>query len=684
MPQCKVNSERIKNIPNKMIDEEEHNTDFSAENFLGAILRKEREVSRILGARRAKEDITKNESSTSSNGKKVLTEDLNCHEKTLEDEETMKYATKTGASISLKDTKPLKNDIEEQEKNSTYSWPPSSLKKRYTYEEISQKRYNKSDSSISSFFKNRMKNFYKFSATKTEANKEVTNDLTNATDLDKEEKISIVNNKPGSIILSKYFEEQSNNLTEITEAVTNDASANTSDTNIIEAISTTKTTETFPKEESKEDTNNTTATKNTIEVVSEVETFEISFKEEAEVEVNDPPPTSTTNHHKSHKDEMEDNPKTEEAEPFENTKVIDKNISEDDSIIEEQATTGPTSTENDEKIVKMEFHIPEDYNESNENINPTSAENNDKTIKIKLEDISKTEKAEPFENIEVIDKNISEDKTIIEEQATPDPTSAENDEKIVKIKSDPFHTSEDGNDNTNPTSKKEDENQMKIKLEPPCNSEDHTNKELNPTPTNIAEEEVKSTQDIMKIMTLNAIFSTSKEDMMQDPTKVKFTIPTSYITDAKVKKDDDQKEEEHIQSFRKRKIQIGTGALLPDVIRLGDYISGSRLPSKTFSSRCKDLKAMCRQSEECKVHISFKNLRNLSKKLNMIWSNPERFSRDWKTNKVLRTEKNAYLNLAINYPQLWKEVEQIKAEINTFNVSRVNLKTFKTKIKNLD
>ena len=53
-----------------MIDEEEHNTDFSAENFLGAILRKEREVSRILGARRAKEDITKNESSTSSNGKK--------------------------------------------------------------------------------------------------------------------------------------------------------------------------------------------------------------------------------------------------------------------------------------------------------------------------------------------------------------------------------------------------------------------------------------------------------------------------------------------------------------------------------------------------------------------------------------------------------------------------------------
>ena len=101
----------------------------------------------------------------------------------------------------------------------------------------------------------------------------------------------------------------------------------------------------------------------------------------------------------------------------------------------------------------------------------------------------------------------------------------------MKIKSDPFHTSENHNDNTNPTSKKEDENQMKIKLEPPYKSEDHTNNEFNPTSTNIAEEEVKVTQDIMKIMTLNAILSTSKEDMMQDPTKVKFTIPTSYIKD---------------------------------------------------------------------------------------------------------------------------------------------------------
>ena len=201
MPQSKVNFERIKNISDKMFDEEENNTDFSAENFLGAILRKEREMSRIFGNRRAKEDITKNESSTSTKDKEALKDDLKSQERTFEYEETMKYTTKNGASISTKDKKPLKNDVEEQEKKTTYSWPPTSSKRRYTYKEISQKRYNKSDSSISSFFENRMKNFYKSSATKTEVNKEVTNDLTNATNLDKEEKISNVNDNPKSLIL---------------------------------------------------------------------------------------------------------------------------------------------------------------------------------------------------------------------------------------------------------------------------------------------------------------------------------------------------------------------------------------------------------------------------------------------------------------------------------------------------
>ena len=66
----------------------------------------------------------------------------------------------------------------------------------------------------------------------------------------------------------------------------------------------------------------------------------------------------------------------------------------------------------------------------------------------------------------------------------------------------------------------------------------------------------------------------------------------------------------------------------------------------------------------------------------MIWSNPERFSQDWKVNKILHTGKKGYFNLATNYPQLWDEIEKLKEAINTFNISRSNLKEYRNKIKN--
>ena len=241
---------------------------------------------------------------------------------------------------------------------------------------------------------------------------------------------------------------------------------------------------------------------------------------------------------------------------------------------------------------------------------PTSATNHHNSQEDEKENNSKTEEAELIENIKLIKKHIDEDKTDNEMNVNINPASAEIDENKLNIKMEPFHT-----------------------------SEEHANNHDNHTPANIDEKEVNITEDIMKIMTLNAILSTSKEEMIQDPTKVKVTIPTNNIEDPKIKTDHELEEgTEEIQSFRK-KMQIGIGALLPDIIRLGDYISCSRIPSKNFSNRCKDLQTKCKQMKECKVHTSFKNLRNLSKKLNMIWSNPERFSRDWKTNKTLRTEK---------------------------------------------
>ena len=65
----------------------------------------------------------------------------------------------------------------------------------------------------------------------------------------------------------------------------------------------------------------------------------------------------------------------------------------------------------------------------------------------------------------------------------------------------------------------------------------------------------------------------------------------------------------------------------------------------------------------------------------MIWLDPERFSKDWENEKSIDTGKNGYLNLATNYPQLWKEVEKIKNTIRIFNISRNNLINFKNKIK---
>ena len=145
MPQSKANFERTKNISDKMFDEEENNTDFSAENFLGAILRKEREMSRIFGNRRAKEDTTKNGPSTSTKDEEVLKDDLKNQEKIFEYEELKKDTTKNGASISTKDKKLLKNDIEEQEKNTTYSWPPTSFKEAFTCRSRSQSKKSEKD-----------------------------------------------------------------------------------------------------------------------------------------------------------------------------------------------------------------------------------------------------------------------------------------------------------------------------------------------------------------------------------------------------------------------------------------------------------------------------------------------------------------------------------------------------------
>ena len=90
----------------------------------------------------------------------------------------------------------------------------------------------------------------------------------------------------------------------------------------------------------------------------------------------------------------------------------------------------------------------------------------------------------------------------------------------------------------------------------------------------------------------------------------------------------------------------------------------------------------CKQPKECKAHTSFTNLKNLSKILNMIWRNPKKFSKDWENDNHIHTRKKGYLNMASNYPRIWKEIEKIKHVIRIFNISRSNLKNYSDKIKN--
>ena len=95
-----------------MFEEEENNTDFAAETILGAILRKERAMFRLFGIKEQKKSTTMN-----------------------------------GSSVSTKGKNTFRDNIKEQEKNTTYSWPPTSS----TYKKKSQSRTNKSEEGFSNW-----------------------------------------------------------------------------------------------------------------------------------------------------------------------------------------------------------------------------------------------------------------------------------------------------------------------------------------------------------------------------------------------------------------------------------------------------------------------------------------------------------------------------------------------------
>ena len=126
-------------------------------------------------------------------------------------------------------------------------------------------------------------------------------------------------------------------------------------------------------------------------------------------------------------------------------------------------------------------------------------------------------------------------------------------------------------------------------------------------------------------MTPNAIIFTSKEEMIQNPATV-----------------DENK--------GGKKEYIRPGAVLPDIIKMSNYVASERMSSKAFSTRCRSLLKKFKLLQECKAHTSYSKLKELSTTLLEIYEDPKKFSKDSETDKIIRIGKRGYLNMASNYP----------------------------------
>ena len=103
---------------------------------------------------------------------------------------------------------------------------------------------------------------------------------------------------------------------------------------------------------------------------------------------------------------------------------------------------------------------------------------------------------------------------------------------------------------------------------------------------------------------------------------------------------------------------------------------------KDFKTQCASLTGKCQKDTPCKAHISLENLERISSKLSEILSQSREVTTDWTKNKKVHSASYGYLNLAINQPKIWKEVELIKILVERFNNSRERLWKYKQEISN--
>ena len=96
---------------------------------------------KMFGKEEFDEDITDDESSTSANNEETL--EINDEQEVVFEEEEAKKSTTNDGSSALTNKRIL--NIEEQEKNTTYSWNPTSIKETFTYRSKSQSKKSEKD-----------------------------------------------------------------------------------------------------------------------------------------------------------------------------------------------------------------------------------------------------------------------------------------------------------------------------------------------------------------------------------------------------------------------------------------------------------------------------------------------------------------------------------------------------------
>ena len=199
------------------------------------------------------------------------------------------------------------------------------------------------------------------------------------------------------------------------------------------------------------------------------------------------------------------------------------------------------------------------------------------------------------------------------------------------------------------------------------------------------------TKDITKIMTPNAIIFTSKEEEIQNPATSDETrdiiedipkIMTPNVISFTSKEEAMLNPATNDKNKSGKKEYIRPGAILPDIIKMSNHVANERMSSKAFSTRCKNLLKQCKQPQECKAHTSYENVKKLSTALLEIYEDPKKIAKDWETDKTIHIGKRGYLNIASNHPLMWKEIEKVKRLTRILNISRKNLKQFKSEIKN--